>query len=135
MQTTIKLAFNLIIAAILLVTISSIAVVVNQQVQAQEDTFKVNVYFDNVSYKTGYVDAWVTIDYTGASSLTGVFDQLQYRSVGPFEFDASEIRVGETFSACVQVIATGGINSVSGKNSPAKKPEVIYLTVPGQYYY
>jgi hypothetical protein len=60
---------------------------------------------------------------------------LQYRSVGPFEFDASEIRVGETFSACVQVIATGGINSVSGKNSPAKKPEVIYLTVPGQYYY
>jgi hypothetical protein len=60
---------------------------------------------------------------------------LQYRSVGPFEFDASEIRVGETFSACVQVIATGEINSVSGKNSPAKKPEVIYLTVPGQYYY
>lgn len=55
MQTTIKLAFNLIIAAILLVIISSIAVVVNQQVQAQEDTFKVNVYLDNVSYKTGYV--------------------------------------------------------------------------------
>ena len=135
MQTTIKLAFNLIIAAILLVTISSIAVVVNQQVQAQEDTSTVNVYLDNVSYKTGYVDAWVTIDYTGASSSTGVFDQLQYRSVGPFEFDASEIRVGETFSACVHVIATGEINSVSGKNSPAKKPEVIYLTVPGQYYY
>jgi len=135
MQTTIKLAFNLIIAAILLVTISSIAVVVNQQVQAQEDTSTVNVYLDNVSYKTGYLDAWVTIDSTGASSLTGVFDQLQYRSVGPFEFDASEIRVGETFSACVQVIATGEINSVSGKNSPAKKPEVIYLTVPGQYYY
>ena len=67
MQTTIKLAFNLIIAAaILLVTISSIAVVVNQQeVQAQEDTFKVNVYLDSVSYKTGYVDVWVTIDYTG----------------------------------------------------------------------
>jgi hypothetical protein len=40
MQTTIKLAFNLIIAAILLVTISSIAVVVNQQVQAQEDTIQ-----------------------------------------------------------------------------------------------
>jgi hypothetical protein len=111
MQTTIKLAFNLIIAAILLVTISSIAVVVNQQVQAQEDTFKVNVYLDNVSYKTGYVDAWVTIDSTGASSLTGVFDPMQYGSVGPFEFDASEIRVGETFSACVQVIATGEINS------------------------
>jgi hypothetical protein len=135
MQTTIKLAFNLIIAAILLVTISSIAVVVNQQVQAQEDTSTVNVYLDNVSYKTGYVDAWVTIDSTGASSLTGVFDPMQYGSVGPFEFDASEIRVGETFSACVQVIATGEINSVSGKNSPAKKPEVIYLTVPGQYYY
>jgi hypothetical protein len=31
-----KIAFNLIIAAILLVTISSIAVVVNQQVQAQK---------------------------------------------------------------------------------------------------
>ena len=92
MQITIKLAFNLIIAAILLVTISSIAVVVNQQeVQAQEDTFKVNVYLDNVSYKTGYVDAWLTIDYTGASSSTGVFDPLQYRSVGPFKFDASEI--------------------------------------------
>jgi hypothetical protein len=36
---------------------------------------------------------------------------MQYGSVGPFEFDASEIRVGETFSACVQVIATGEINS------------------------
>jgi hypothetical protein len=64
-------------------------------------------------------------------SSTGVFDPLQYRSVGPFKFEASEIRVDETFSACVPVISIGEINCVSVKNSPAKKPEVIYLTVPG----
>jgi hypothetical protein len=55
MQTTIKLAFSLSMA-ILLVTISSISVIVNQEVQAQRDTFKVNVYLNNVSYKTGDVD-------------------------------------------------------------------------------
>jgi hypothetical protein len=42
-------------------------------------------------------------------SSTGVFDPMQYRSVGPFEFEASEIRVGETFSACIPVISTGEI--------------------------
>jgi hypothetical protein len=120
--------------AILLVTISSISVIVNQEVQAQRDTFKVNVYLDNVSYKTGDVDVWVTLDSTGTTSSTGAINPMQYSSVGPFEFDASEIRVGETFSACVHVLSTGDINCVSGKNSPAKKPEVVYLTVPGQYY-
>jgi hypothetical protein len=86
--------------AILLVTISSIPVIVNQ-VQAQRDTFKVNIYLNNVSYKTGDVNVWVTLDSTGTTSSTGAINPIQYSSVGPFEFDASEIRVGETFSACV----------------------------------
>jgi hypothetical protein len=133
MQTIIKLAFSLFMA-ILLVTISSISVIINQEVQAQRDTFKVNVYLNNVSYKTGDVDVWVTLDSTGITSSTGAINPMRYSSIGPFEFDASEIRVGETFSACVYVLSTGEINCVSGKNSPAKKPEVVYLTVPGQYY-
>jgi hypothetical protein len=133
MQTTIKLAFSLFMA-ILLVTITSISVIVNQEVQAQRDTFKVIVYLNNVSYKTGDVDVWITLDSAGTMSSTGAINPMRYSSIGPFEFDASEIRVGETFSACVHVLSTGEINCVSGKNSPAKKLEVVYLRVPGQYY-
>ena len=80
MQTTIKLAFSLSMA-ILLVTISSISVIVNQEVQAQRDTFKVNVYLNNVSYKTGDVDVWVTLDSTGITSSTGAINPMRYSSI------------------------------------------------------
>lgn len=89
--------------------------------------------FVNLSHsKTG--SANVCVSSTGQNlgcktvTLSGLATPY---SVGPFIFGDNVVTTGGQFKACVTNLTTKAFRCVTGTNSPAKLPEYISVTVPG----